>query len=107
MQGGRDDGVVVADRLGREALILHGAVQLVELAGAEPGELRLAQGRPDRPLDLRLVVADRRRRAVQAFPLLQPEIEELPEGRPTPSFDPPPCRATISRSVSSASRALP
>lgn len=82
MQGGRDDGVVVADRLRSEPLILHDAVQLVELAGTEPGELGLAQRRPDRPLDLRLVVADRRRRAVQSLALVEPEVEELAEGRP-------------------------
>jgi hypothetical protein len=80
MEGGRHDGVVVADRLGRLASVLHDAVEGVEVLGGQPVQLHLAQCRADDSLDLSPIGPQRRRGELEALTLLEPLVEELPEG---------------------------
>ncbi len=80
VQGRRDDGVVVADGLGRLSAVLHGAVEVVEVLGVSRVSGTLPRRGPDRLLDLRPVGAHGRRREVQPLALVEPPIEELAEG---------------------------
>ncbi len=77
---GRDDRVVVANRLRRQAALLHRAVEVIQLFGRELGHLDLAQCRADRLVDLRPVRPHGGWREIHALALLQPPIEELAEG---------------------------
>jgi hypothetical protein len=72
--------VVVPDRLGRLAVVLHESVQVVEVLGSELVELHLAKSWPDGVLDLSPVGPERRWGEVKPFGLLQPLVEELAEG---------------------------
>jgi hypothetical protein len=57
MQGGRDDGVMIADGLRGAPLLLHDPIQVVKVTGADSADLESAQRRPDGLVDLRAVGA--------------------------------------------------
>ncbi len=77
VEGCGDDGVVIPDRLGGLASVLHGAVQVVQVTSGELAELQLAEPRTDGLRDLRLVVTDRRWGEVEPLTLFEPAVEEL------------------------------
>jgi len=72
--------VVVAHRLGREAGVLHSAVEAVQVFGGQLGEDDPSELGPDGLLDLGAVVPDRRGRQIEALALLQSSVEELADG---------------------------
>src|SRR5271170_2737028 len=74
--------MVVTDRLGRLASVLHRSVEGIEILRRQPAERHLPKSWADGPFDLRSIVADRRWREVQSLALLQPLVEKLPEGGP-------------------------
>ena len=67
----------VADGLGRLPDVQQGAVEGVEVLRVELVELELPEPGADGPVHLGAVVADRRRREVEAFALLEPPVEHL------------------------------
>ena len=72
-----EDGVDVADGLGRLPGILQGAVEVVKVLRGELVELQLPEPGTDGPVHLGAVVPDSRRREVEAFALFKPAVEEL------------------------------
>jgi hypothetical protein len=77
VEGSGEDGVDVADGLGRLPGVLQGAVEVVEVLGGELVELDLSEPGTDGPVHLGAVVVDSHRREVEAFALLKPAVEEL------------------------------
>ncbi len=77
VEGCGEDGVDVADGPGRLPGVLQGAVEIVEVLPGELVELDLPEPGTDGPFHLGAVVADGRRREVEAFTLLKPAVEKL------------------------------
>jgi hypothetical protein len=77
VEGSGEDGVDVADGLGRLPGVLQGAVEIVEVLGGELVELDLPEPGTDGPVHLGAVVPDGRRREVEALALLKPAVEKL------------------------------
>jgi hypothetical protein len=82
MQGGGDEGVVVADGLGRLTGRLHRPVEVVEVLGREPTQADGPESGPDRPLDLGPVGAQRRGREIEAGALVERPVDERADGDP-------------------------
>ncbi len=75
-EGGGADGMG-SDGLGRLPDVQQGAVEGVEVLRGALVELELPEPGADGPVHLGAVVADRRRREVEAFALLEPPVEHL------------------------------
>ena len=89
VEGSRDDGVVVPNRLGRLPTCLHGPVEVVEVLGRERSERHFpTRGRS--PLDLCPVGPEGCGGEVEPLALFEPRSRSWPKVAPTPSTRPEP-----------------